>query len=121
MPGFVRDVGPLLDDCDALLITSDHEGIPMSALEALARGIPVFGFRVGGLPELETPGAPVMLVAPGDSAALAGAIVNYFSQVGAGYHAYPSADWPFGIAQCARAYRQLYESLQAPATRAARG
>lgn len=121
MPGFIRDVGPLLDECDALLITSDHEGIPMSALEALARGIPVFGFRVGGLPELETAGAPVRLVAPGDSAALALAIVSYFSQVGTGHRAYPATDWPFGIPQCARAYRQLYESLRARATRAVQG
>jgi glycosyltransferase involved in cell wall biosynthesis len=119
MPGFVRDVAPLLEECDALLITSDHEGIPMSALEALARGIPVFGFRVGGLPELETEGAPVRLVDPGDSAALARTIVSYFSEFGAGHRIYPSADWPFGIRQCARAYQQLYESLSA--TRAAQG
>jgi glycosyltransferase involved in cell wall biosynthesis len=119
MLGFVREVHTLLDDCDALLITSDHEGIPMSALEALARGIPVFGFRVGGLPELETAGAPVRLVEAGDSAALANTIVNYFSQSGPGQRTWPAADWSFGIAQCARAYRQLYESLTP--TRAAPG
>lgn len=111
MPGFVRDVAPLLADCDGLLITSDHEGIPMSALEALARGIPVFAFRVGGLPELETPGAPVRLVQAGDSAALADAIVNYFAKVGPGHRTFPAHDWSFGIPQCARAYRKLYQSL----------
>jgi hypothetical protein len=111
MRGFVRDTDGLLAECDALVICSDHEGIPMSALEALARGIPVFGFRVGGLPELITPGAPIRLVAPGDSAALAHSIVTYFAEVPPGQRTPPALDWPFDILQCVRSYDSLYLSL----------
>lgn len=35
-----------------LCITSRHEGLPLAALEAMARGIPVISFNVGALPQL---------------------------------------------------------------------
>lgn len=37
---------------DALLITSDHEGLPMTLLEAMALGTPVISHAVGGIPEV---------------------------------------------------------------------
>ncbi|WLQ16641.1 glycosyltransferase family 4 protein [Hahella aquimaris] len=39
-------------DADALLITSNTEGLPYAALEAMSRGVAVFSTAVGDLPQL---------------------------------------------------------------------
>jgi glycosyltransferase involved in cell wall biosynthesis len=41
-----------LGRCDLLLITSYTENHPLVALEALAAGVPVVGYAVGGLPDI---------------------------------------------------------------------
>jgi glycosyltransferase involved in cell wall biosynthesis len=111
MPGFVSDTRPLLAESDALVITSDHEGIPMAALEALAAGIPVFAFRVGGMPEIGAPDLPLQLAPPGDTSALAGEIAHYFTHHAPGTRIAPPPGWSFDIRECARAYEHLYSSL----------
>ncbi|MFA0439321.1 hypothetical protein BCU70_05835 [Vibrio sp. 10N.286.49.C2] len=47
---------------DILLITSQFEGLPMAALEAMSRGIPVISFPLGQLPELITTGSSGWIV-----------------------------------------------------------
>ncbi len=47
------------------------EGLGVSALQAMAHGIPVIASRVGGLPEIIDEGVTVWLVPPGNPAALA--------------------------------------------------
>ena len=42
----------LLHAADALLITSDTEGMPGAAIEAMLTGIPVVATSVGALPEM---------------------------------------------------------------------
>jgi glycosyltransferase involved in cell wall biosynthesis len=46
------DVPSLLADMDVLVITSDSEGCPNVALEALGLGVPVVGANVGDIPQL---------------------------------------------------------------------
>ncbi len=111
MPGFVADTAALLRESDALVVTSDHEGIPMSVLEALASGIAVFGFSVGGLPEIAAPGLPLHLAPAGDVKALAAEIVSYFTKQAPGTRIPPPRDWAFDIRQCAAAYERLYSTL----------
>jgi glycosyltransferase involved in cell wall biosynthesis len=53
--GHVPDSRADIASLDVLLITSDHEGLPMVALEALALGVTVVAHSVGGLPELLEP------------------------------------------------------------------
>lgn len=50
--GFTDEVIPSLARLDMLLITSDHEGLPMVLLEALSLSVPVVAPAVGGIPEL---------------------------------------------------------------------
>lgn len=50
--GFINPAFGELRTLDALLMTSDHEGLPMTLLEALAMEIPVIAHRVGGIPEV---------------------------------------------------------------------
>lgn len=50
--GHLNEVHDLLHAADALLITSDTEGMPGAAIEAMLTGIPVVATRVGALPEM---------------------------------------------------------------------
>jgi glycosyltransferase involved in cell wall biosynthesis len=60
-------------DIDVFVLASYIEGIPVSAMEASAWGIPCVVTDVGGVKELLGNGAGI-LVLPGDAAALAGAL-----------------------------------------------
>jgi glycosyltransferase involved in cell wall biosynthesis len=51
----------------------EHEGIPVSLIEAMSYGVPVVSTLTGGIPELLKDGAG-LLVPPGDPLALAAAI-----------------------------------------------
>ncbi|HET9299346.1 MAG TPA: N-acetyl-alpha-D-glucosaminyl L-malate synthase BshA [Candidatus Polarisedimenticolaceae bacterium] len=59
-----------LRHADAFLLPSETESFGVAALEALASGVPVLGYAVGGLPEVVTPEVGV-LIPPYDIAALA--------------------------------------------------
>src|SRR5262249_7245467 len=66
-----RGVRDTLDTADLFVLPSRAEGLPRAMLEAMARGVPCLGSRVGGVPEL----LPAdRLVPPGDAAALAAAV-----------------------------------------------
>jgi len=52
---------------DVLLMTSDHEGLPMILLEAMALKIPIIAHSVGGIPRLLDQGSCGILV-PGQNA-----------------------------------------------------
>ena len=61
--GFVRDPRRnLLPELDLLAVMSSHEGLPMSAVEALSVGLPVAGTAVGGMPEAVENGQTGFLV-----------------------------------------------------------
>ena len=72
--GKQADVAGVLQTADAFVLPSASESFGVAALEALSCGVPVFGYAVGGLPELVTPDVG-RLVTPADVDALAAAIV----------------------------------------------
>jgi glycosyltransferase involved in cell wall biosynthesis len=55
------------------------ENCPMAVLEAAAQGVPVVASAVGGVPELVDDGTTGLLVPPGDTAALSGALTRLLS------------------------------------------
>jgi glycosyltransferase involved in cell wall biosynthesis len=69
--GHRDDVYDALAAFDVLLVTSDHEGLPMVVLEAMAMSIPVVSRDVGGIPELIEHGVTGLLVPSADEYALA--------------------------------------------------
>jgi N-acetyl-alpha-D-glucosaminyl L-malate synthase BshA len=64
--GKVEDVGQVMRWADLFLLPSQTESFGLSALEALATGVPVIGTRVGGLPEVVEHGISGWLCEPGD-------------------------------------------------------
>jgi N-acetyl-alpha-D-glucosaminyl L-malate synthase BshA len=69
-----RDFAAMLAQADGFLLTSESESFGVAALEALASGVPVFGYKVGGVPEVVAEGSGT-LVPVGDVDALARAVV----------------------------------------------
>lgn len=64
--GKIDTVAPLLASSDLFLLPSNFESFGLSALEALACGVPVVGSRAGGLPEVVREGVTGMLRPVGD-------------------------------------------------------
>jgi glycosyltransferase involved in cell wall biosynthesis len=71
--GVRRDARALMGAADVVVMPSRWEGLPLSALEALASGTPLVATNVRGLRELVTDGENALLV-PEEPEALAGAI-----------------------------------------------
>jgi glycosyltransferase involved in cell wall biosynthesis len=73
--GQVADVRPLLRAADLLVRPSLNEGMSNVVLEAMASGLPIVGTRTGGLKEQIEDNVTGLLVTPGDSGALAEALL----------------------------------------------
>jgi N-acetyl-alpha-D-glucosaminyl L-malate synthase BshA len=74
--GKIDAVAPLLAGADIFLLPSDRESFGLSALEALASGVPVIGTRAGGLSEVVRDGETGVLCAVGDVDGMAKAAVG---------------------------------------------
>jgi glycosyltransferase involved in cell wall biosynthesis len=69
-----HDVADLLAAADVAVLSSDWEGYPLAAQEALRLGVPLVATAVGGVPGLV--GGAAVLVPPGDPAALGAALAT---------------------------------------------
>ena len=74
--GKIEAVAPLLSAADLFLIPSQSESFGLSALEALASGVPVVGSATGGLPEVVRDGETGVLCEVGDIDAMAAAAID---------------------------------------------
>jgi glycosyltransferase involved in cell wall biosynthesis len=109
--GQVRDVPALLRRARLFVLSSISEGISLTLLEAMARGLPVVATRVGGSPEVVAKGETGLLVPARDPAALARALLQM--------HRDPNACRRMGVAARERVERcfdvrrmvQEYEGL----------
>jgi glycosyltransferase involved in cell wall biosynthesis len=69
--GVVPDIVEHLRSLDVLVLPSRQDGRPVVVLEALASGVAVVAFSIGGLPEIVQDGVNGFLCSPGDIAAMA--------------------------------------------------
>jgi glycosyltransferase involved in cell wall biosynthesis len=74
--GQVRDVPALLARARLFVLSSRTEGISLTLLEAMARGLPVIATRVGGNVEVVAEGETGLLVPPGSPEELAAALLR---------------------------------------------
>ncbi|CAB4644972.1 unannotated protein [freshwater metagenome] len=70
------DAVAVLGACDAFVMASKNEGLPVAIMEALALGLPICATSVGGIPEAVTDGVEGQLVPPSDSESLASALTR---------------------------------------------
>jgi glycosyltransferase involved in cell wall biosynthesis len=110
------DVPRVLCAFDLFASSSRTEGLPLALPEAMASGLPVVATAVGGVPGIVS-GNSGVLVAPGDPAALRGAIARFLdddterARVGASARAY--AIDRFAEARMIDAYLRLYAGCPA--------
>src|SRR5690606_34723304 len=71
--------GAFLRHADAFVLPSESESFGVAALEAMSSGVPVFAYRVGGLPEVVAPQVG-RLVEPFDVDALAASLLDVLRQ-----------------------------------------
>lgn len=74
--GRIDTVAPLLASADLFLLPSQSESFGLSALEALACGVPVVASRTGGLPEVVDDGVTGVLCPVGDVSAMGAAATD---------------------------------------------
>ncbi len=74
--GVRSDIPGILSQSDVFAISSLHEGLPLSVLEAMASGLPIIATRVGGIPDVMTEGRNGFLVESGNVGAYCKAILK---------------------------------------------
>ena len=72
--GKIPDAGKYLNNFDIFVLPSLSESLGISIIEAYAEKRAVIATKIGGIPELIVDGETGLLVAPGDSYALADSI-----------------------------------------------
>lgn len=101
-----------LGAADVLLYPSIADTAPLAVMEALACGVPVVAFRVGGIPDQILEGVSGFLVEPGNAGALAEAAGKLLSDRvllrDFGSAARADAVARFDIRRCAAGYLEYY-------------
>ena len=109
------DVPELLAAADVFVLPSLFEGLPLVVLEAMAAGLPVVGTRVCGTSEAVADGVTGRLVAAGDVAALAAAMIEVLTQPDLaarwGAAGRLRVDQEFSAARMARETDAVYQEL----------
>jgi glycosyltransferase involved in cell wall biosynthesis len=111
--GHRPDIATCIGGLDALVICSDHEGMPMTALEAAALEVPVVAHAVGGLVDI-VPEA--LLVARHESEGYAEAILRAIGDEGRSIARSRATETllRFSAKGNAQKVRAVYEQLVAP-------
>lgn len=115
--GHRRDVTRMLQLADIFVLASEREAFPVCILESMAAGRPVVATEVGGIPEAVVHGETGLLVPPGDSGALAEAILTLLRDPARaqamGWAGRDRAIKAFGLDRMVTETQQLYDELLA--------
>ena len=109
-----RDIPALLASMDVAVLTSDSEGLSNVILEAMAAGVPVVAYDVGGNAELVNPERGA-LIAAADEAGFSDAVERILADASLrqqfGDNAHQFAEKNFGLERVRDRFVELYETL----------
>jgi glycosyltransferase involved in cell wall biosynthesis len=118
--GDVRDVASLLERASMFVLPSLTEGISLTLLEAMSRGLPVVATRVGGNPEVVAENETGLLVQPADPNALADAMMRLADDPEQGrrmgHAGRRRVERHFDVRTMVRRYESLYQGAAASLT-----
>ena len=118
------DVAAFWSACDVAVAAPNGwvESFGLAAVEAMACGIPVVATRGGALPETVVHERTGFLVSPGDTHALAAALLAYLRDASlVAAHGAGAREWceqRFDIQRCANAYSRLFRDHSTPGPQA---
>lgn len=118
--GYREDAVRVMSAYDVFTLSSRHEGLPVSLMDALALGLPVVATRAGGLPDAVDDGVEGRLVPVDDPAALADAYVEVASDAdlrAAMASAAAGRAFDFDITTAARRLEEIYAAAAASRAR----
>ncbi len=121
--GYRTDLLDFLGHLHLLMHAATREGLGMGLLEAQAAGVPVVGFRSGGVPEAVAEGSTGLLVTPGDADELATAAMQVlWNPKRRRAMSAAARDWvvqEFGLERMVKGNLQVYGEMLADRARAA--
>jgi glycosyltransferase involved in cell wall biosynthesis len=82
LTGQQKSAEPYYGIAQVAVLSSLSEGSPNALLEAMAAGVPVVATRVGGIPEIASPGETALLVEPGDVSGMSSSIARLLNDAG---------------------------------------
>ncbi len=112
--GHRNDIYALMRTMDCLIIASDHEGLPMTVLEAIALKLPVVSHAVGAIPEVLDHGRCGYLVYQQEAKLFAAAIQqcrNESKENNITEKAYEHIQQHYSHTKNAEAYMAIYDSI----------
>lgn len=113
--GHLDDMDPFYAGLSVYINTSVHEGIPMTILEAMARGLPIIAPRVGGIPEVVDDGVQGFLIDGRDPQAFAEKIMLLYKDrelwQRMSVAAREKAERCFSVERMAQGYLDIYRKL----------
>ncbi|WP_354682049.1 glycosyltransferase family 4 protein [Cupriavidus necator] len=123
-PGNVADIAGLLSTAQAFTLASDHEGFPLSVLEAMRAGLPIVASDLPGIREQLEDGRHGLLVDHRDEAALSTAFSGLAAdaplRASLGHAARQRWEQHYGLKRMADATWNLYQATLTTAPRATR-
>jgi glycosyltransferase involved in cell wall biosynthesis len=113
--GFVQDVRPLYEACDAFVLASQTEGMPIALLEAMALRLPIVASRVGGIPLMLDDGTEALLIEPSNYGdlyeALRRLVVDASLRTNIAEAAHARFERDYTAEQMAQSYIRLYDDV----------
>ncbi|MEM7286937.1 MAG: glycosyltransferase [Actinomycetota bacterium] len=110
--GYRADARRVMAGFDVVTLSSHHEGLPVTLMEASALGLPVVATSVGGVPEAVDPARSV-LVEPGRPDELAAGHLAMIDQLGRGSLPPPTVDQRFDVRVTASILAGIHRTVAA--------
>ncbi|MDH2432982.1 glycosyltransferase family 4 protein [Pokkaliibacter sp. MBI-7] len=115
LPGYQQDMVSWLQRLDILVISSRTEGTPMILLEAMAAGVPVVSFAVGGIPDVLDDGHSGLLAPALDTQTLQQHLTTLLERPELGPHLAQSAftvlKQRYDLPELVKQWSAVYQSL----------